>query len=86
MTEGELEEAIEQGVLRAFRTLGIDAHNPHETQRDFAFLRDMRTGTQSLKSKTMWAILSGVVLAICGFVWVGFNAAIHAVQSGVHTP
>lgn len=77
LTPDEIEEAVEKGVIRAFKTLGLDVENPHEAQRDFAFLRDFRKGTHSLSQKTIWVVLSGIVLAICGFVWAGFKIAVH---------
>lgn len=76
LSEKQVEELMERVVERAFHKLGIDPKDAREAQRDFAFLRDMRTGTQSIKSKTLWVVLAAMATAICGFVWAGFKAAL----------
>ena len=77
LTKEELEALMERAVEKAFERIGINADDPQAVQRDFAFLRDMRTGTQSIKSKTLWVILAAMATAICGFVWAGFKAAVN---------
>ena len=77
MTLSQVEDAVERGMVKAFGRLGLPidttAHSV-EVQRDFAFLRDMRTGTQSIKAKSYWLVFAMFLTAICGFVWAGFQA------------
>lgn len=86
MTSQEMEDAVEKGIIRAFARLGlvIETHSQAvDVQRDMAFLRDMRTGSQSLKSKGTWALMATVMTAICGFIWAGFQVVL---RSGSQLP
>jgi hypothetical protein len=80
VSETRLEEvakaAAREAVHETLLMLGIDASTPgaiERVQRDFLFLRDLRSGTDAVKRKTLlWAV--GVVLTtIAAYVALGFK-------------
>jgi len=69
--EGGREAARE--VLRA---LGVDTEHPLEAQKDMHFLRELRKGTSSVKSKVLNTLVGALALAglyklFSGFKWSG---------------
>ena len=66
-------KASTHAVNDAFQRLGIDHEDWHETQKDTAFLRKLRT---FIDNATMW-VGRGVVLAVLGaliaVMWAGFK-------------
>lgn len=73
LTEDDVERvarATVQGMLTSF---GVDHRNPLELQQDFARLREWRRSMDALKGKTIWAILSVVVLGLVSLVMLGLK-------------
>lgn len=70
--EGRLKEALREALDSYFEKYGVDVNNPIEAQKDFAYLRKVRTGSETLTSKAILTIVSATVLATIGAVTAGF--------------
>lgn len=71
-----LDRTIKKSVQETFCQLGMDVTKPTELQRDFMFLRDMRTTAESVRCK---AIITGVGVIVVGTLaafWLGFKTMI----------
>jgi 2-iminoacetate synthase ThiH len=55
--------AGQEGAQEALRIMGIDPDNPLEAQKDMHFLRDLRTGTRTVKGKAINAVVAALALA-----------------------
>lgn len=56
--------------------LGIDASTPRgiqKAQRDFAFLGDLRTGTEAVKRKTLMWLVGTVLTAVAAWIVLGMK-------------
>lgn len=56
--------------------LGIDASTPdgiQRAQRNYAFLDDLRSGTQAVKHKTIWLFLSSILTAAAAYIAIHFQ-------------
>ena len=80
--EKMIADGVSQGIKNAFTVMGIDAMEPLEAQKDFAFLRDMRKGTKSMTSKVFLALIVAAAVAIAGWTWYGY---VNAVNPTGHT-
>lgn len=74
--ERMLDKTIKKSVQETFCQLGMDTSKPTELQRDFMFLRDMRSTTESIRGK---AVITGVGIMVSGIaaaIWLGFKAMV----------
>ena len=74
LTKEELRELIRQTVTEALTRLGMDTSHPLEVQRDFQFVRDWRTTTESVKGKAILAAVGVTVIGILSLVWLGIKS------------
>lgn len=77
MTEDQLQDLVKnvarETVRETLTSLGADVEKPLEMQRDFQHLREWRTTTESVKSKTVLALLTLLVSGTVAAFWVGFK-------------
>ena len=78
ITEARLEEvakaAAREAVQETLLTLGIDASSPDAVrlaQGDFLFLRDLRSGTDAVKRKTLLWFVGVILTTIAAYVALG---------------
>ncbi|EFO31330.1 conserved hypothetical protein [Roseibium sp. TrichSKD4] len=62
-------EAGAEGAKKAMQAFGIDTDNPLEVQKDQHFLRDLRNGTNKVKTRFVLAIASAAGLAAAVKFW-----------------
>lgn len=74
----DVELAVDRGVRHALLTIGLDVSKPIETQQDMRFLRDWRTGTQTLRSRGVVAMIGILVAGTTAAVWVGIKSFLHS--------
>ena len=67
-------EVVPPAVRETLVAMGIDAKDPMEAQKDFHFLRDLRTGAEGIKGKARVAAVGVLVAAGLGLLWMGFKA------------
>jgi len=67
------DEVAKRIVNQLMTTLGVDASNPLEMQKDFQHLRAWRTSMESVRSKSILTIVSTAVLGIATLVWMALT-------------
>lgn len=72
----ELRELMEAAVVEGMATLGIDARNPLEVQKDQMFVRELRLMSEKVKQKTYLTMVALVIGAVVGAAWLGFKSMI----------
>ena len=77
LSPDEIDAVVERAVRSTLLQIGIVTTNDadmRETQKDFSYLRDLRTGSQAMKNKGVLAMLGIVITAISTLIWLGLNA------------
>jgi hypothetical protein len=69
--------SVRQTLLQIGLVTTSDA-DMRETQKDFAYLRDLRIGSSAMKSKGVLAVIGIIVTALATLIWLGLNALFHA--------
>lgn len=77
MTREEVREIIKDTVTETLISLGIDAANPTEMQRDFQFVRSTRKSSESMKTKILMVILGAVMTGLVAAAWNGIKDGLH---------
>lgn len=77
----ELKEAlriiVQEAVAAEFRDVGLDRSNPKEVfevRRDLAFIREQRELCDGLRSKSVWWVLSTILVGGVALLVLGFRA------------
>jgi len=68
--------AAETAARRALTTMGIDADNPIEVQKDMAHLRASRYAAVATKKLVRKTIVPIIVVGAAMAIWEGFGEAI----------
>ena len=76
MTNEEMRTMIKTTVRETLVQLGVDATDPIEAQRDFQFLRDWRTTTESVRGKAIFTAVGLIVVGLIGVIWLGIKSVI----------
>jgi len=71
MTPPELRTLMRETVHETLTTLGVDAKNPIEMQKDFQHLREWRESMKALRSRSIMIIAATVVSGLLVAVWIG---------------
>lgn len=70
----ELHDLMHNAVVEAMSTLGIDARNPLDVQKDMLFIRELRLISESVKKKTYLTMVALVIGALAAAMWLGFKS------------
>ena len=70
LTEAELKNVVKETVHETFITLGVDASDPLEMQKDFQHLREWRETSVAVKSKGLMTLVGIIVAGVAAFVWI----------------
>lgn len=73
MSDEQLRQLMRETVSETLLGLGIADQDPIAMQRDFAFLRQWRSSTESIRSKAMLTAVGLVVTAAVGYLWLAFK-------------
>jgi hypothetical protein len=68
--------AAREAVHETLLMLGIDASSPgaiERAQRDFLFLRDLRSGTDAVKRKTLLWFVGVLLTTVAAYIALGFK-------------
>lgn len=74
MERDELRKVIKETVKETLISLGMDACNPIEMQKDLAFARELRQTVDKVKNKGIIAAVGVIVVAILGLIWIGIKS------------
>lgn len=69
----ELEGIIADSVRQTLLSLGISTNDPVDMQRDFSYLRELRTMSESIKKKSILTIVGAVILSVLALIAVGIK-------------
>ena len=70
----ELRRLMSDAVLEGMATLGIDARNPMDVQKDHQFIRELRLISEKVKQKTYLTMVALLVGAVFGAIWLGIKS------------
>lgn len=70
----ELRTLMHDAVVEGMSTLGIDARNPMDVQKDMQFVRELRLMSEKVKQKTYLTMVALVIGALAGAVWLGVKS------------
>lgn len=73
LSREELRELMHDAVVEAMSTLGIDARNPMDVQRDMQFLRELRETSERVKQRTIFVLVGILVTGIAAATWLGLK-------------
>ena len=72
----ELRLMMSDAVLEGMSSLGIDARNPMDVQKDQQFVRELRLMSDKVKQKTYLTMIGVLMAAMCGAVWLGIKSVL----------
>lgn len=72
----ELRTLMHDAVVEGMSTLGIDARNPLDVQKDMQFVRELRLMSEKVKQKTYLTMAALVAAALVGAVWLGVKSVL----------
>lgn len=78
LTRGEIDQVVRKTVKETLLSLGIDAADPIEMQRDFQMLRDWRRASNSVRSKGLLTLIGIITAGVLGAVWIGVKSALRS--------
>lgn len=73
LTRDEAQVLIREAVREAFLMLGMKVDDPIEAQKDFQHLREWRSTTESIKTKSLIAFVGILVSGFSAAVWLGIK-------------
>lgn len=76
ISKDDLRELMHDAVVEGMSTLGIDARNPLDVQKDMQFVRELRLMSEKVKQKTYLTIVALIIGALAATIWLGFKGAI----------
>lgn len=74
LSQDQMRELMRETVHETLTGLGVDQSDPLETQRDLAWLRDLRRASASARAKAGATLIGLLVAALGGAVWLGLRA------------
>lgn len=69
----EIAAGVPAAMLTMFQTLGIEADDPLEVQRDFQHLRAWRKNTIAIKQNALLAVVTVVIPGLLWLIWTGLK-------------
>lgn len=73
MTETEIKTIVKEAVKETLLGLGVDADDPTEVQKDWAFLRNWRESTEAVKRQGLIAVVVTALVGLAGLVWMAMK-------------
>jgi hypothetical protein len=72
----ESKALIRAVVKETFLMLGLEVDDPIEMQRDFQHLRDWRTTSDSIKAKSITAVVGILASGLLAAAWLGLKESL----------
>lgn len=73
-------ETAKATVREMFLTLGVNVNEPEairKMQQDFAYLRDWREASGTIKARTITGIVGIIVTGVAGLIWMAISGGRH---------
>lgn len=77
LSEHEVDRIAKLAVREVLIGIGVKIADPESVQKmqqDFAYLRDWREATATIKARTVLAVITIVVTGIVGMVWAAIRS------------
>ena len=78
LTRDEVDIVVKATVRETLTSMGIDAADPIEMQRDFQALRDWRRASNAIRTKGLMTLVAILTAGIIGAIWVGIRYALRS--------
>lgn len=62
-------------ICETLTALGIDVRQPHDLQRDMAYLRELRLGSEMMTARVKITIAGTIISAGLYVLWLGIKQA-----------
>ena len=69
-------DAVRLAVQETLVTMGMDATDPLQLQKDMAFIRELRETSEKVKSRGLLVLMGILVTALASAVWLGIKASL----------
>lgn len=76
LTREEVDNIVRKTVKETLYSLGIDAADPIEMQRDFQTLRDWRRASSSVRAKGTMTAIAIITAGVMGALWIGVKSVL----------
>lgn len=76
LTDVQLREVVKEAVVETLTSLGIEADNPLEAQKDFQHLRDWRIQMEKVRNRSLLTATGIAIAGIVAVLMVGFKRAL----------
>jgi hypothetical protein len=76
LTRDEMDVVVRRTVKETLLSMGIDAADPIEMQRDFQTLRDWRRASTSIRTKALLTAVGLLAAGILGALWIGVKSVL----------
>lgn len=73
MDEREVRRIVSEAVQETLTRIGIEADNPLEAQKDQAFVRNLRTSTETVKRQGIIAAVGIITAGFLGAIWMSLK-------------
>lgn len=78
MTRSDIKDVVRETVTETFLALGVDVTHPLTVQGDMQFIRELRSATDRIRSKSLVVVVGMLVAAALGAIWMGLKAMLGA--------
>ena len=69
MTDDDIRRIVREAVYETLSGLGMAAHEQHEVQADFLYIRRMRKGSEAIGSTMRTAFITALVPTSLYLIW-----------------
>lgn len=76
MKEDEARKLVKEAVQETLSGLGMNTTDPHELQADFAYIRNMRKGSEYLTKRIKLTAVSVVIPSFLYLIWEAFKGVV----------
>lgn len=73
MNDAEVKKIVSETVAQTLLSLGIDADDPVEFQKDMAHLRAWRESINTVKRQSLLTAVGIITAGVLGLVWMAFR-------------
>jgi hypothetical protein len=69
MTDDEIRQIVREAVYETLSGLGMAAHEQHEVQADFLYIRRMRKGSEAISGSIKTTLITVLIPSFLYVIW-----------------
>lgn len=73
ITQEQIRDIVEDTVRTTLMTLGVDANNPLEFQKDMAHVRNWRQSVETVKRQSLMTAIGILTTGAVGVLWMAIK-------------